>query len=62
MKTRAFFCGMLTVFIIELAVVILFSLSKAGDRQDTVAVNEIVQTVQNSWNALEDHVNPTAMD
>ncbi len=62
MKTRIFFCGMVTVFIIELAVLLLFSLSKTEDRQDTVAVNEIVQTVRSSWDFLEDHVNPTAMD
>lgn len=62
MKTRVFFCGMLTVFIIELAVLILFALPKTEEQHDTVAVNEIVQTVRSSWNALEDHVTPTAMD
>lgn len=62
MKTRVFFCGMLTVFIIELAVLILFVLPKTEEQHDTVAVNEIVQTVRSSWNALEDHVTPTAMD
>ena len=62
MKTRVFFCGMLTVFMIELAVLILFAFSNTEDQQDTVAVNEIVQTVRSSWNTIEDHVNPTVMD
>lgn len=62
MKTRVFFCGMLTVFIIEFAVLILFALPKTEEQHDTVAVNEIVQTVRSSWNALEDYVTPTAMD
>ena len=52
MKTRVFFCGMLTVFMIELAVLILFAFSNTEDQQDTVAVNEIVQTVRSSWNTI----------
>ncbi len=62
MKSRIFFSGMFVIFLIELTVLILFALTKTKNLQDTVAVNEVVQTVQGNWDSLEDHINHTALD
>ena len=35
---------------------------QAEQPQNTVAVNEILQTVQRDWDSLEDHVNETGLD
>lgn len=45
MKSRIFFSGMFVIFLIELTVLILFALPETKNLQDTVAVNEVVQTV-----------------
>lgn len=57
MKSRIFFSGMFVIFLIELTVLILFALPETKNLQDTVAVNEVVQTVQGNWDSLEDHIN-----
>lgn len=62
MKSRIFFSGMFVIFLIELTVLILFALPETKNLQDTVAVNEVVQTVQGNWDSLEDHINRTALD
>ena len=62
MKSRIFFSGMFVIFLIELTVLILFALTKTKNLQDTVAVNEVVQTVQGNWDSLEDHINHTTLD
>ncbi len=61
MKSRIVFAGLLMVFLIELAILILFALPKTETIQDTVAVNEAVQTVQRDWDSLEDHINRTSL-
>ncbi len=62
MKNRIFFGIMAALFLIELIVLLLFALPKEESLQDTVAVNEIVQAVQNDWDSLGRHVNPTDFD
>ncbi len=62
MKKPVFFGGLLVLFLIELAVLILFALPKAEKSQDTVAVNEVVKTVQKDWNSFEEHRNRTSLE
>ncbi len=62
MKGRAFFAGLFLAFGLELAALISFGNLGAGQPQDTVAVNEIVQTVQRGWGSLENHVNDSGYD
>lgn len=62
MKNRIFFGTMITLFLIELAVLLLFAFPKEEKLYDTVAVNETVQTIQRNWNSLENHSNPTSLE
>ena len=62
MKGRVFFIGLLLVFGVEVAVLVLLMGHGTERPQDTVAVNEIVQTVQRDWDSLEGHVNETGFD
>ena len=62
MRDRAFFAGLILVFAAELAMLALLMGHGAESPQDTVAVNEIVQTVQRDWNALANHSNDTDFD
>lgn len=62
MRGRAFFAGLLLAFGLELALLALFSAHGIQRPQDTVAVNEIVQTVRRDWNDLEAHVNVSGFD
>ncbi len=62
MKNRIFFSGLLLLFLMELVVLILFALPGAEKLQDTVAVNEVVKTVQKDWNLLEEHSNRTSLE
>ena len=62
MRGRAFFAGLLLAFGLELALLALFSAHGIQRPQDTVAVNEIVQTVRRDWDDLEAHVNVSGFD
>ena len=62
MKNRIFFGGLLVLFFIELAVLILFALPKTENLQDTVAVNEVIKTVEKDWDHFEEHVNHTSLE
>ncbi len=62
MKSRIFFSALLIAFLMETAGLILFALPKTENLQDTVAVNEAIQTVQKDWTDLEHHSNHTALD
>lgn len=62
MKSRTFLIVLLLAFIAELAVILFFTLPKADNLQDTVAVNEAVQSVQNDWENLDKHINRTTLD
>ena len=46
MKKPIFFGGLLILFLMELAALILYAFPKTENSQDTVAVNEVVKTVQ----------------
>ena len=62
MRGRALFAGLLLVFGVEFAALISFWAHGAERPQDTVAVNEIVQTVQRDWSSLGDRVDDTGLD
>lgn len=62
MRGRAFFAGLSLVFAAELTMLVLLMGHGTESPQDTVAVNEIVQTIQRDWGSLADHVNDTGFD
>ena len=62
MRSRIFFACLFFAFGTELAVLLLFAVRLPDNRQDTVAVNEVVQTVQKDWNHLESHRNESFFD
>ncbi len=62
MRGRILFGGLLITLVAELAVLIWFTYPKTEHLQDTVTVNEIIQTVQNDWNSLEAHSNHWTLD
>ncbi len=62
MKNRGFYIFLLLTFTVELAVLILFTSHRTENFQDTVAVNEVVQTVQRDWGSFPDHINHTELD
>lgn len=62
MRKRIFLIGLSLVFVVEIAALILFAISGTDNLQDTVAVNEVVRTVQSDWRCLEDHSNDTTLD
>lgn len=65
MKNRTLLLGIIFIVLItlaELAVLTAFAFQRADLAQDTVAVNEIVQSVKNDWENMEYHVNKTGLD
>lgn len=62
MRGRVFWAGLLLVFGLELALLALFAANGIQRPQDTVAVNEIVQTVRRDWDNLDAHVNVSGFD
>lgn len=61
MKGWGFLKGLLGIFLIEAAMLALFFLPNQAPLQDTVAVNEVLHTLQADWGALEEHQNGTAL-
>ena len=59
MRSRIFLGGLLAALLAEFAVLLWFACPRAEHLQDTVTINEIVQTVQSDWHSLEAHHNPT---
>ncbi len=62
MKRQAFLIGVLLVLITEIITLIVFAVQTPDFLQDTVAVNEVVHSVTEDFNALEQHKNTTALD
>ncbi|MDE7394720.1 MAG: HAMP domain-containing histidine kinase [Clostridiales bacterium] len=62
MKKQLFLIGASCVLLAEIVVLIVFALQAPDFTQDTVAVNEIVQSVTKDFNTLEAHENATALD
>ncbi len=62
MKSHIFFGGLLITVLVELAFIIWFAYPKTEPLQDTVSINEIIQTVQSDWDSVEVHSNHTTLD
>lgn len=62
MKKRTFLLSLILVFMAEIIALMIFAFQNPNLLQDAVTVNGIVQSVQNHWNALENHKNPTPLD
>ena len=62
MKRPFFFISCALVLAAEIVALVVFALQTPETAQDTVAVNEILQTVTRDFHALEEHKNATALD
>jgi len=62
MKMRFFLCGLLTILLVEGIAFALFAQTKTTTSQDSVAINEVLQTIQNDWDDLADYSNHTSLD
>ncbi len=62
MRKQIFLIGVLPVLIAEIITLIVFAVQTPDFTQDTVAVNEVVQSVTEDFNDLEEHKNSTALD
>lgn len=62
MKRQLFLIGFVLVFIAEIIALIVFAVQTPDFSQDTVAVNEVVQTVKKDFGDWENHKNSTALD
>lgn len=62
MKNHIFLNGLLILFLIELAVLTWFALPKAEKSQNTVAVNEMIQTLKANWGSPAAYVHHAALD
>ncbi len=62
MRKQNFLIGVLLVLIAEIITLIVFAVQTPDFSQDTVAVNEVIQSVTEDFNALEQHKNTTALD
>ena len=62
MKRQLFLIGFILVFIAEIVALIVFAVQTPDFSQDTVAVNEVVQSVTRDFDSLEGHKNPNGLD
>ncbi len=62
MRKQAFLIGVLLTLIVEIITLIVFTVQTPDFSQDTVAVNEVMQSVTEDFNILEEHKNTTALD
>lgn len=62
MKNRLMLIGLCLVFAVEIAALVVFAVKTPDLSQDTVAVNEIVQSVTRDFDALDAHKNRTDLD
>lgn len=61
MKKRMLIASLLLTFMVEILALIFFTAQGADDAQDTVLVNEILQSVQADWTTMENHENRTGL-
>lgn len=62
MKKRTFLISLFILFAAEIIALILFAAQDTDNLQDAVAINEVVQSVQEDWNTLGNHKNQTNLD
>lgn len=59
---RGLLTAFIIVFILEITALVLFNFQNTDDSQNALAVNEVVQTIQNDWENFENHINKTELD
>lgn len=62
MKKRTFLVSLAFIFLVEILALVFFGLQDTDYTQDAVLVNEAVQSVQNSWNTIENYKDQTSLD
>lgn len=62
MKKQLFLIGFILVFIAEIIALIVFAVQTPDFSQDTVEVNEVVQSVTRDFDSLEEHKKANALD
>ncbi len=62
MKNKLFISLLCIVFSAEIIVLAVFAFQTTDLSQDTVAVNEIVKTLEKDFNNIDSHINSTALD
>ncbi len=62
MKKSAFLVSVLFILVAEIIALVVFAVQTPDFPQDTVAVNEIVQSVTEDFGHLQQHKNTTALD
>lgn len=62
MKKQAFLISVLLVLIAEIITLIVFAVETPNFSQDTVAVNEVMQSVTEDFNSIDEHCKTTALD
>ena len=62
MKRNVFFVSLLFIFVVEMVALIIFAVKDTESFQDTVMVNEAVQSVQNDWGTMQNHRKQTSLD
>lgn len=62
MKKQLFLVGFVLVFIAEIIALIVFAVKSPDFSQNTVVVNEVLQSVTQDFDNLEGHKNSTALD
>lgn len=61
MNKRLFISSMVFVFIIEIAMLVIFALQEVENSQDAVVVNEVVHSVQENWYAIGQYKDRTGL-
>ncbi|MDE6584221.1 MAG: hypothetical protein K2K15_02355, partial [Anaeroplasmataceae bacterium] len=62
MKKKLFILGFLLTVAVEIVVLIFFSLQSPAQVQDTITVNEIMQSVTQNFNSLDSYANSSNRD
>lgn len=62
MKKCTFLISLLLIFMVEIIALAVFGAGGTQNLQDTVMVNEAVQSVQKDWGRMEKHINQTDLD
>lgn len=62
MKKQVFLIGVILVFLAEIIALVVFAVQTPDFSQDTVAVNEVVQSVTRDIGDMDNHRNETALD
>ncbi len=62
MRKKGFLITLTALFAAEVFALVLFGAQSSDNTQDVLAVNEVVQSVQNDWDNLKKHTNTAALD